>query len=373
MHCINQHNLYRRLENAFNVKRALPAGRASLGLMAVLLTWQQAGKKGRVAMPANVCHDVVSAVLGSGCEPIFCDIDSLDGNVAEGEWKRARLNGANIALMVHIYGNMSSISEVRKVFCTEDNLIIDDAAQALGASNEYGYAGSQGDVGLLSFGKSKQIETGGAAILFKDPVFAEAVDITLNLFQVTPSEIRQSITDKFRKRFENAREKLWAGIESPSTAFYGLLSDYSPSLHVEPPFVTAEATIKALDKYQKSITDRKEKMSLWTKELEGSGLVPVGMTNQTAPWRYTCRLPGSNWKTQRYLGGKMRDQGLNVSHWYLPAHWFCNMDSISLPKAEQFSQEVFQFWLDESISINEIKQSAKVVKEIITEGFICNA
>src|SRR5438128_320160 len=99
MACTSGSRLYRRLERDF------AAARASLGLIAVLRSWASAGSSNRVALPASVCHDVVAAVQGAGCEPFFCDIDLSDGNVPEEEWARARVAGASVALVVHLYGN----------------------------------------------------------------------------------------------------------------------------------------------------------------------------------------------------------------------------------------------------------------------------
>src|SRR5579859_649547 len=95
------HRLYRNLEAEYGAAQALPAGRAALGLIAVLEAWKGSGN--RVALPAAVCHQVVSAVLAAGCEPFFCDVDPSDGLVPEQEWQRARAAGASVALVVHLY------------------------------------------------------------------------------------------------------------------------------------------------------------------------------------------------------------------------------------------------------------------------------
>src|SRR5438034_945068 len=105
MACADASRLYRLLEHDFAVARAIPAARASLGLIAVLRCWVAQGNGNRVALPASVCQDAVAAVQGAGCEPFFCDIDLSDGNVPEREWARARTAGASVALVVHLYGN----------------------------------------------------------------------------------------------------------------------------------------------------------------------------------------------------------------------------------------------------------------------------
>lgn len=364
MACTDDQQLYRRLENDFHSARALPAARAALGLMAVLRCWMGAGNAGRVALSASVCHDVVAAVLNAGCEPVFCDIDPTNGNVLEQEWARARAAGASVALVVHLYGNPADISMVRRYFSSSDCLVIDDAAQALGSSNAAGSVGGQGDVGLLSFGATKHIEVGGAAILFKDSVFADTVARMLASIELLPEVQRSAIYTRFRQRFEAARIKLCSEGETAAVSFHGLLDGYFPSLQAPFPVGAAHAACLAFETYPQSMEQRIQKAAAWAAGLEDSGLVPVGMGAGTVPWRYTCRLPSIDWCGQHRLGEEMRSHGLNVSHWYLPAHWLCSHEPRTLPGTERLAREVFQFWVDDHTSLETIERGAAAVYEI---------
>jgi hypothetical protein len=332
--------------------------------MAVLRCWLGAGNAGRVALPASVCHDVVAAVLGAGCEPVFCDIDPIDGNVLEQEWARARAAGASVALVVHLYGNPADISVVRRYFSSSNCLVIDDAAQALGSTNAAGSAGSQGDVGLLSFGATKHIEGGGAAILFRDSAFADTVARRLESIQILPEALRSAIYTRFRQRFEMARGRLRSEGDTAAVAFHGLLDAYAPSLQVPFPVAAVHATWLALDTYPQARVQRMRKAAAWAAGLEGSGLIPVGMGEGTVPWRYTCRLPGIDWNWQYRLGEEMRSHGLEVSHWYLPAHWMCGHGPGTLPGTECLAREVFQFWVDDHTSLQAVERGAAAVSAI---------
>lgn len=364
MACTDEQQLYRRLESDFDVTRAIPAARAALGLMAVLRAWVEAGNEARVALSASVCHDVIAAVLGAGCKPIFCDIDPGDGNVLDQEWARARAASASVALVVHLYGNPVDMSVVRRNFSSPDCLIIDDAAQALGSKNAAGYVGGQGDVGLLSFGATKHIEVGGAAILIKDAAFADTVARTLASIEILPEEERLAIYTNFRQRFDAARARLRSEGETAAVAFHGLLDGYHPSLQVPFPVGADYAACLALKSYPKAIEQRLQKSVAWAAGLEGSGLVPVGMGAGTVPWRYTCRLPGITWDVQHCLGEKMRSHGLNVSHWYFPAHWMCGYEHQALLGTERLAQEVFQFWVDDHTSLETIQHGAAAINAI---------
>ena len=357
--------LFPRLEAEFDVLRAIPVSRAALGLMAVLEAWIEGGNVGRVALCANVCHDVVAAVLGAGCTPIFLDIDPLNGLVPIKEWARARAEGASVALVVHLYGNPSDVFSVRRYFPESTCLIIDDAAQALGAFNDMGLVGGQGDVGLLSFGASKHISVGGGVIFFKSLPFSLAVQRRLASYSTSLENLQAMVKDDFRRRLENARKSLREGLGI--SGFNGLLEGYTPSLKVSFSDVVRGSAYLAYDTYEKIRDLRLEKSSVWERVLSDSPFVPVGMRFGSSPWRYTCRLPGLGWVEQHRLSEQIREKGLHVSNWYLPAHWMCGYLMGSLPGVERLAAEVFQFWIDENTLIDQIEASASIVRDLALE------
>jgi len=361
---IEGQKLYRRLEVDFNVERAVPVARAALGLMLVLRVWVEQGNAPLVALSANVCHDVVAAVLGAGCEPVFCDIDLCDAVVPEHEWRRARTLGASASLVVHPYGNPVDMSVVRRQFPASDSLLIDDAAQAFGSMNADGLVGGQGDVGLLSFGATKHIEAGGAALLFKDAAFANRVVQHLATIEQVSEAERLAIYSRFRQRFEKARTSLRRHGETGAQVFDGVLDGYYRSLQIPFPLGAALATNHALAHYSQMRDVRMAKAAGWATGLQGSGLVPVGMGPGSVPWRYCSRLPGLDWNAQHLLGEAMRVHGLNVSHWYLPAHWMCGGQT-KLPGVERLAQEVFQFWVDHGTTMEAIENGAVIVSAIV--------
>jgi dTDP-4-amino-4,6-dideoxygalactose transaminase len=95
----------RLLEARYPGSTVVPVGRAALGLMALLQSWRSTRPACKVAVSGAVCHEVILAVLEAGCEPLFCDVDVANGLVPESEWARARKLGAEVAVVVHLYGN----------------------------------------------------------------------------------------------------------------------------------------------------------------------------------------------------------------------------------------------------------------------------
>jgi dTDP-4-amino-4,6-dideoxygalactose transaminase len=344
------------LKDFFGLDYVVPLGRAALGIYAALKAW---GGSGPVALQATVCHDVIAAVLMAGRQPFFCDVDPNTGVTPATEWWRARRQGADAAIVIHLYGNLADTVAARAAF--HGALLIDDAAQALGARSADYLAGTGGDVGLVSFGQTKHIEAGGAAMLCRSASFAQSCRDILN--DIQPSEFSNiKIIDKaFRTKFQSARERLIH--EGTHSGFSGLLKGYAPALKVAWRDEWGLAISTALSNYPERLAERREKARYWHKAINGTGLVPVGMNNESAPWRFACRLPGCNWSRQHRIATALRERGLEVSNWYLPGHWFLGSTNFHLPGVEQLARESFQFWLNEDTSVETIHNAAAILNE----------
>jgi dTDP-4-amino-4,6-dideoxygalactose transaminase len=319
-----------------------------------------------VALPGAVCPDVLLAVIAAECEPFFCDVDLTNGLVPESEWIRARSAGAEVAIVVHLYGNCSRVAPVRSIFPAPECLIVDDAAQALGSFSNNGQAGALGDVGLISFGPTKHIALGNAAVLFRDRQMFDQVAASLRGWSPAADDVRASAAVMFRSKLEHARAGLRSNAGSDTTAFTGLLDGLEPLLDAPATSGNEQAIQAALDGYQSVVQARIAKAALWSSCLAGCGLEPVGMGSGCVPWRYACRLPGLDWASQHKVSEAIRAASIHVSNWYLPANWFVGQRAGALPGVEILAREVFQFWIDESVSFDSITRDAAVVRREIS-------
>jgi len=80
---------------------------------------------------------------------------------------------------VHLYGQMADMDPITKIANEHGLKVIEDAAQAIGATYKGQKAGSMGDFGCFSFFPSKNLGAYGDAglITVKDPALAEKTDI----------------------------------------------------------------------------------------------------------------------------------------------------------------------------------------------------
>lgn len=350
----------------FGVAAPLPVARGSLGIAAALVAW---GGSGAVAVPAAVCQDVIAAIHLAGRQPLFCDIDPATGQTPAAAWVAARTQGATAAIVVHLYGTPAATEAARAVFA--DGLVIDDAAQALGAHTADGrLAGTGGTVGLVSFGATKQIEAGGgAALLCHDPAFARACARVLALprFAPVPAAARAAQQARFRAGLAAARARLLVA-DNDTAGFVGLLDDYGPCLRPAWDPAWAPRIQAGLAAYPARLAARRARARQWQDALSPTPLQPVGLVDApAAPWRFACRLPGLTVARQQRIGDALRARGLDVSHWYLPGSWYDPRPHPPLPGAERLAREVFQFWIDDSMTPDRLDHSAAVVRHILDQ------
>ena len=127
----------------------------------------------RVAAPAYVCYDVATALDGARATPILYDLDPLTLGPDPESLRRAFDRGARSVIVAHLYGVPLDMESIGRLARDHGALIIEDAAQAIGAVCSGRPAGALGDLGVLSFGRGKGVTGGGGGALL---VFEKRVD-----------------------------------------------------------------------------------------------------------------------------------------------------------------------------------------------------
>jgi len=104
-----------------------------------------------------------SAVSAIGAKPVFADIDARTFNVDPAQLERRITPRTKAIMVVHLYGLVADMPPIL-AFARARNLpVIEDAAQAIGASHSGKRAGSFGDVGCFSFYPTKNLGAYGDA------------------------------------------------------------------------------------------------------------------------------------------------------------------------------------------------------------------
>ena len=149
----------------------------SSGLDALRLALLAAGveRGDRVVVPANTFIATFEAVTQSGAVPVVVDVTDDDYCLDVQAVAAVCDAGTRAVLPVHIYGQMANMLVLRPIAQSLDILVVEDAAQAHGATRDGLRAGTAGDVAAFSFYPGKNLGALGdaGALTSDDPSLAE--------------------------------------------------------------------------------------------------------------------------------------------------------------------------------------------------------
>jgi dTDP-4-amino-4,6-dideoxygalactose transaminase len=109
----------------------------------------------------------VAAILYTGATPVLVDIDPLTCNIDAAKIEAAITPKTKVIMPVHLYGTCADMDAILDLARRHDLLVIEDAAQAVGAEYKGRRAGSMGDLACFSFYPGKNLGAygeGGAVV-----------------------------------------------------------------------------------------------------------------------------------------------------------------------------------------------------------------
>jgi perosamine synthetase len=122
-----------------------------------------------VALPAYACYDVATAARGADAPVCLYDLDPHTLAPDLGSVRAALRGGAAAIVVVYLYGCPLDLAELNQLAAQAGAIVIEDAAQAAGATFGGRPAGALGSLGVLSFGRGKGLTGGsGGALLAHD-------------------------------------------------------------------------------------------------------------------------------------------------------------------------------------------------------------
>lgn len=134
-----------------------------------------------VIAPAFTFFATAGAIHNAGGKPVFVDIDPLSFNIAPDAVEEAITERTRAIIPVHLFGQMADMHELSRIAQEKELFLLEDAAQAIGASQFVGEQwrgiGAIGDAAALSFFPSKNLGGfgDGGLIATNDPDLADRV------------------------------------------------------------------------------------------------------------------------------------------------------------------------------------------------------
>ncbi len=168
--------LSRELQLEFSACGVFLVSSGKAALTVILKALAATSTRRRVVVPAYTCFSVPSAVVKAGLEVILCDIDpsTLDFDYRELDHL---LDGTVLCVLpTHLFGRPADVDRVKTLCIGKGIVVVEDAAQAMGALSKGRPIGTLGDLGFFSLGRGKNLTCGtGGIILVNSPAFLDSV------------------------------------------------------------------------------------------------------------------------------------------------------------------------------------------------------
>jgi dTDP-4-amino-4,6-dideoxygalactose transaminase len=121
-------------------------------------------------------------IARTGARPVFVDVDPATFNIEAGAILAAVSEKTKAIMPVHLFGQMADMDAIMAVAAPRGLLVIEDAAQAIGATWRGRSAGSIGTVGCFSFFPSKNLGGlgDGGMIATQDALLADKLEVFRN-------------------------------------------------------------------------------------------------------------------------------------------------------------------------------------------------
>ena len=112
----------------------------------------------------------VNPLVYEGAEPVFIDTEYETWNMDPAALEKAFeiYPDVKIVVVAHLYGTPAKMDEIKEICDKNDAVLVEDAAEALGATYKGKYAGAFGKYNVISFNGNKIITGSSGGILLTD-------------------------------------------------------------------------------------------------------------------------------------------------------------------------------------------------------------
>lgn len=127
----------------------------------VALAGLEIGPGDEVIVPSYTFIASSFCILQAGAIPVFADVDKKTHCISPTDIEKKITKRTKAIICVHLYGNVCDIDEILAIAKKYKLYVVEDYAQAHGATYKGKKVGTIGDVGAFSFCQSKSFTTGG--------------------------------------------------------------------------------------------------------------------------------------------------------------------------------------------------------------------
>ncbi len=294
-----------------------------------------------VIVPSFTFIATANAVKFVGAKPVFADIEETTYGLDPEDVERKITPKTKAIIAVHYAGCPCRIQELRQIAISHNLVLIEDAAEALGASDNGLSVGMFGDCSILSFCSNKIISTGEGGALITDNKF---------------------IYDRARLLRSHGRDTEHNFTTTDPDAYVALGYNFRMS------DMTAGLGVSQLNKIEWIIKKRQWVASEYIKRL--SGIEGLTLPLEITGLRHVYQLFTIRTKKRDEVMNHLADNGIMSRVYFNPVHLTDfyrkqSWESVKLPITEQVSKEVLSLPMYPTLTETEIDLVCEKVKEAL--------
>lgn len=291
-----------------------------------------------VILPSFTFVATVEAVVLAGGRPVFADVDGETFNLSPAAVEKAITKKTKAILPVDLYGFSADMKPMREIAEEHGLALIEDAAQAHGATYAGKPAGSFADAACWSFYASKNITTGEGGIITTSN---DQTDETLRLI---------------RTHGEKAK---YASL---------ILGNNYRMSEMQAALGNAQ-----LEKLSSFVAKRRQNAQRLTKVLEKSSrlILPYESKDWQHSWYlYTVRLKDGAEAERNGILEKLKKKGIGAEAYYVnPVHQMPyyreNYGSANLPETDKASKQVFSLPIHPAVTVEQVDYIGKTLLTLL--------
>jgi dTDP-4-amino-4,6-dideoxygalactose transaminase len=293
-------------------------------LILIFRAYKELGKlkKGdEVIVPANTYIASILSITENGLKPVLVEPDNRSYNLDSRLIEQAITPKTKAILAVHLYGQLSDMVEINTIAQKHGLLVIEDSAQAHGASQDGIKSGNLGDASGFSFYPGKNLGALG-----------DAGAVTTN-DQVLASTIRTLGNYGSHKKYEN----LYQGVNSR-------LDEVQAAM--------LRVKLRYLDD---EIVKRKEVANYYLEHIKNREIILPTITTNSVWHLFIIRVRNRD-KLQKYL---LDNDIQTIVHYPLPPHKqnaYKEWNNESYPISERIHNEVLSLPISGVQSLEDTKK-----------------
>jgi dTDP-4-amino-4,6-dideoxygalactose transaminase len=320
-------------------------------------------RNGRVALPAIICPSVIAAVLASGNQPYFVDIETqtygLDPDRLAGVTEKV-----NAVIAVHAFGMPCQIERLRDLCNSHEIPLIEDCALAQGAAVNGITVGNTGTAAIFSYGAGKIIGIGeGGAAQTSDPDLSARLQEEARLLPAHyDSVVADAMGGLLKFGYNNFYPDQLEFYRPAYTAYlrqncFSILRRFESRMMV--PIREGLAGIA------ENVALRLRKCRMYERKLSGlPGIQTMKFEDGTAPWRFNLLIEPA---LRNHILRTMLSEGSPVSSWYTDMTAFLDPVSYSatpLPASKWLSDRILNLWIDAQTSESDIERTCGRIRSL---------